>query len=261
MGNTDKEDLDPILQRNIFDLSISCTKEQAVMKILGWGIAEFYKKVVLVTEPGISNEEIIHAPPQEYSLTERLEALECNAIAALTSELEKPTDDGPDVEKIDSLFEKVEKVRSTASYAKSLLFDIEDELIKGDNSEIKIDHETTKKSGITHVNIRSVLRWHKNRSKADMVSEETVKKEVETTQTTPPAKERPKPKMRQQEEMIVQTIESLGYSPNNLPEQSAGSAGIKSKVREALKNDPLFTAKTAFDRAWERFRKEYCNNN
>lgn len=66
-----------------------------------------------------------------------------------------------------------------------------------------------------------------------------------------------KPEQRHsyQENQILGVINEQGYSPMDLPCNKPGRRGIKSLVREKLKNDPAFTKKS-FDLAWERLAKE-----
>ncbi len=62
--------------------------------------------------------------------------------------------------------------------------------------------------------------------------------------------------MRLQEDAILSIIRQMGYVPSELPKQKLGVSGIKKRVKEALGNEELWQARTAFEHAWERLRDE-----
>lgn len=63
-----------------------------------------------------------------------------------------------------------------------------------------------------------------------------------------------KPKLRVQEERILELLKEHGYQPTALPLPPSGLAGPKAEVKKAaLKEPKLFTSNT-FDKAWERLR-------
>lgn len=57
-----------------------------------------------------------------------------------------------------------------------------------------------------------------------------------------------------QDAAILNTIQDLGYEPRNLPKVQPGFPQVKSEIRKALRNDPLFSHASAFDKAWDRMR-------
>jgi hypothetical protein len=67
---------------------------------------------------------------------------------------------------------------------------------------------------------------------------------------------KPVPKMRAQEEAILDAIRKLGYVPKNFPKNPSGKLGAKDDVRQLIQHDPLFTTTNIFESAWERLRKE-----
>jgi hypothetical protein len=67
----------------------------------------------------------------------------------------------------------------------------------------------------------------------------------------------PRRKQRDQERAILKTIKKLRYNPIALPaDHTSGKRGIKDRVRSKLKADPLFSAPSAFEKAWERLLKQ-----
>ncbi len=67
-------------------------------------------------------------------------------------------------------------------------------------------------------------------------------------------KKRDEYKKTQQDELILDQIKKLDYSPTELPARKRGSAGVKAEVRELLDGKGVFTSRTAFDEAWKRLR-------
>lgn len=65
----------------------------------------------------------------------------------------------------------------------------------------------------------------------------------------------PRPVLRVQEEAIVAKLSELGFNPKKLPKSRSGTPGVKSAVREALMDSPLFSGKTTFGKAWERLKR------
>lgn len=62
-------------------------------------------------------------------------------------------------------------------------------------------------------------------------------------------------KQPQQQELILDTIREMGHDPYNLPPRPAGLPGVKSEVKERLKEHYLFKGSaTAFDTAWRDLR-------
>jgi len=59
-----------------------------------------------------------------------------------------------------------------------------------------------------------------------------------------------------QEDLILETIQTLGYHSKKLPLNKRGRNGVKSEVRKILNKEEVFTAKTSFDKAWERLSKD-----
>lgn len=83
---------------------------------------------------------------------------------------------------------------------------------------------------------------------------EAVEPEPQTAPTTAGSEMEIKPCQRftAQDEVILKTIRVKGYDPLKLPENPPGKPGVKAEVRQALKNNNLFTGNTVFKRAWER---------
>jgi hypothetical protein len=145
----------PTHEEVVLDLSTSCTREQAAMRMLGWGKADVYKKAIPITSEGISLADLQSMHPATMTLEERLNDLTENARQALIQAAE----DGASFEVIHERNTAVEEVRDLVAKARSFLMDIDDELDKGDKSALRVDQQATQRTGETHVNLRSLDKW------------------------------------------------------------------------------------------------------
>lgn len=158
----------------LVDFSTSCTKDVAVAKMLGWMQGHRRKRVVTVTEHGISEEQLPYLYSLEGSLADHLIELREAASQELTTAAEKYASEKIRWDKDESgkntAFEILErKEKAVAEYdalidkAGTYLLDIEEELDKGKSSDLKIDQEATKRSGYTHLTINSVDHWARSK--------------------------------------------------------------------------------------------------
>lgn len=155
MSNKPVSDDIPPEESVIFDLSTSCTLDQAVMKMLGWGKDVVYRQVTSITENGLSPEAIRQVHPSIMTLEERLTDLSEHARIALIDAAEN--DASFDI--LTDLAEDVKEVRAQVVKARRFRMDIEEELAKGEQSILRKDKTATKSSGVTHLSIRSLERW------------------------------------------------------------------------------------------------------
>ncbi len=144
------------IEEDVFDLSISCTKDQAVMRMLGWGEGNVFKRAIPIDADGnISPEDLMQMHPGTMTLLERLQEREEHARKALTRGVES---DVP-YKEFDRLVGDREEVRELAALARELLMDIDAELAKGKDSALHLDEEATNRTGITHIKILSLDKW------------------------------------------------------------------------------------------------------
>lgn len=136
-------------------LEASCTKEVAVAKMLGWLQGTIRKRVIDVSEHGISADQMPHLLQLQGSLEEHLLELRNNASAKFikAAEDEAPLDIIEEKEK--AVFECDNLINLAAIY----LQDITEELAKGDGFLLNIDQEATKKSGTTYITLNSLKVW------------------------------------------------------------------------------------------------------
>ncbi|PTQ79283.1 hypothetical protein [Nitrosomonas ureae] len=136
-------------------LKASCTKEEAVAKMLGWLQGPIRRRVIQVTEQGISADLMPHLSQLESSLEEQLLELRNAARTGFFKALEEDALIDIIEEKENVVIECDNQIKLAATYLES----ISDEVAKGNASTLRIDREATSKSGITHITLKSLKIW------------------------------------------------------------------------------------------------------
>jgi hypothetical protein len=139
----------------LIKLETSCTKEEVVARMLGWMQDPIRKKLVEVTEYGIPEDELPFLHALDDSLEEQLR--ECRDIAQ--HEFYKALEENTSYDVLKEKENTVTKCDELIETAGIYLADIDDEMAKGESSVLRIDEETTKKTGITHLTLGSVNKW------------------------------------------------------------------------------------------------------
>ena len=145
----------------IYDLSTSCTKDVAVAKMLGWMHGHIRQRLIKVTEHGIPEDQLRYIPSLEDSLEKQLMEFRVAARQAFIEAAEKYTSDETSYYDLRDKEEEVIRCDDLLNKAATYLRDIDDEVSKGDSSELKIDRRATEKTGETHLTLNSVDRWAK----------------------------------------------------------------------------------------------------
>lgn len=267
----------------LVDLSSSCTKDVAVAKLLGWMRGPIRRRYVEMTEDGIPLEQMDYLHTLEGTLADTLAEIRAGAQRRLSEAFDAEADE----DEMDIRLAEVQKCDEMIYRAAQYTRDIDDELSKNSDNVLRIDERETARTGDVHINLSSLDQWAiekygiavvepatttisqagTNATGAGHVT--TVKsafgKEDPLTRSEQPnsAKVETKPnqpsvrrRMPDQEEAILRELDRLGYSPQALPPSEPDKPGVKANVRKALAANPLFKATTAFDKAWERLRKE-----
>jgi len=141
------------------DFSTSCTKDVAVAKLLGWMQGPIRRKYINVAIDGISEDQLPYLHTLDEPVANQLLALRESAQRGLSKAFE---DDASD-DVLTELENKVEHWDSEIHRAAKYFRDIDDELAKGVDSELRIDHETTNRTGVPHIAISTLDLWSKNR--------------------------------------------------------------------------------------------------
>lgn len=136
-------------------LEASCTKEEAVAKMLGWLQGPIRRRVIQVTEHGISADQMPHLLQLEGSLEEHLLELRNAACAIFFKALEEDAPLAVIEEKENAVIECDKLINLASIY----LEDITEELAKSENASLKIDREATSKSDTTYITLKSLRVW------------------------------------------------------------------------------------------------------
>lgn len=149
------------------DFSTSCTRDVAVAKLLGWMQGPIRRKVINVTEDGISEDQLpyLHSmdEPLKDQLLELREAAQQKLYEAFEADDELKTAESKKVfsdaaDEVDRLSQKIYKA---AQYFR----DIDDELAKGDDSKLRVDKTATKTLSDPYIALSSLDTWAKEQYK------------------------------------------------------------------------------------------------
>lgn len=235
-----------------FNFSTSYTKDDSIRYLMGdlqWQWRE-----------DVQHEEYLDDPnyPGELSFGDFLELMQESArtafvnASALRKLRQKGKHDADDEEVTDEQFAELERELHRTTEQLELyhkyLCDIEDELAKGNQSELRIDQNKTKIQSNPYITLSSLKAWEKKN------------KPPEHAATSP--KKPARTKMVQQEDAILAAIGQLKYEPLHLPQRIDGSLKwVKAEVWTLLKDkalekgELLFKSEKIFDNAWQRLRK------
>jgi hypothetical protein len=133
---------------------------------------------------------------------------------------------------------------------------IRDEINKGERSVLRVDSALSN-AAYTYITLHSFNEWVK-RIGGELPGERP-EAAVPTVSSPAPAgdatKPKPRIKLREQEDAILDEIRKLKSDPLELPINEPGKRGVKRDVFQSLRTSPLFKGSTTFDKAWERLRK------
>lgn len=139
----------------VVDLSTACTKDVAVVKLLGWMRGPIRRKYVEVAENGIAIDQMSYLHTLEGSLADQLNEFRAAAHGRLFDAFEANATD--DV--MDDLDKEVKRCDELIYMAAQYMRDIEDELGKDQGSALKIDQLATQQARAVHVTLSSLDRW------------------------------------------------------------------------------------------------------
>ena len=224
----------------------SVTVDEAVAILLGWASGP-----ILFTSPDhdLSDEEQEVLDSATFSLADELERQECQH----EFDLEEARDAGASQAVIAERRAAIQRHRELVGLANTYLCAINDEINKGEQSGLRVDRAASN-SAYTYITLTSLDEWARARyAKEILKAASTPSPVVVEVESEKPHFRR---KLRDQEETILDALVRLGHSPRALPRNTPGKSGVKAAAKSALKGNQLFTAKGAFDKAWERCRAD-----
>lgn len=229
------------------DLRTGCTRDDAISIILGLGHWRLLPPREDATNEEIVNTDYITFCLAEY-LHEKLDLLQSKYDFARWENLSE----ADIAEKLAAL----DKFKEVIAKAKEYSFCFDDEIAKGESSAIRI-HPSSGLGSNTLYTIRSVELWARHNQYGIFARNFLIVTNLEPQESLPADNNAEisvaqKPRMRAQEEAILDELKRIGYDPKNLPANSPGKPGVKSKVRRVLKVTKLFIGKNTFKSTWER---------
>jgi hypothetical protein len=240
------------------DRQDSCTKDEAVAKLLGWMRSRIRRFIIQVNEYGVvpadqlATMHSIDGPLLDF-LDGQHESARIEYFAAA---------EGDDA----TLAEIQEKEAAIPIWLKRMeaaltyFRDIDRELARGKNSLLIVQPATDETEG-KRITLESLNLWAQSKYGISTIDEEfTLQTPVQASalpEKNPGAEQAldQLPKQRAQEQAILNAIADLGYDPKLLPLNQSGKRGIKFFVRRALLGNALFSGSTVFEKAWERTQK------
>jgi hypothetical protein len=140
------------------DLSVSCTKDDAVAKLLGWLKGSLHPTTIRLTEYGCSEDQLIHLSTLDDPLETQLRKLR----DAARQEVIDASEADSSIEVLDEKHKNLTRVDKLILRAHCYKIELTEELNKGPHSKLKIDQEETEKTGQRHITLKSLNDWAKS---------------------------------------------------------------------------------------------------
>jgi len=144
---------------HLVDLRPSCTRDEAVAKLIGWRRGPLLRKYFLVTEDGVSADQLPDLLSTEMPLHEQLAAVREAALRRLESALQA---EAPENE-LDERLASVDAIDALIRKAYTFMIELEDEISKGESSRLRVDHEATRETGKGHFTLASIDAWARDK--------------------------------------------------------------------------------------------------
>lgn len=152
----------------IIDLSASCTKDQAVMRLLGWGRDTIYPRKIQISEDGVLDLKSRSVFAAEFSLLEFVSDIYRDANRAFLNSVPL---DAPQ-EKVDEILEEhlpnLDRVNNLVQDARRYMIDIVDALAEGPTSGLRIDADRTAKTSEQYITIKSLDDWSEKKYRSSL---------------------------------------------------------------------------------------------
>lgn len=138
------------------ETKVSCTIDVAVAKMLGWLRGPTALVNILISEHGITEENLIALDTLVYPIEDHLLEL----LTKAKDKAYEAFDDASTIEEVkDKSIEVLEKCEAQINRARFYKLSIDEELSKGNKSELTIDVPETESSGKTYIKLMSLDRW------------------------------------------------------------------------------------------------------
>ena len=218
-------------------MATSCTTDEAVKIMLGL----LKEPVMWVCEDPRDYEDY---PDPTLSLMEKLDGMIEDALIDCDEALENHCSAEELAVKKAVVAEWREKKKTATAYLRHIV----DELAKGASSELRTCQDDVNGSGNVQITLRSLRDWSLKNYQIAILDAASAKQDG--LSTTAQIK-RPRTKMLDQKDAILDEIKRRGQNPKSLPKHKNNAPGIKSDVKSTLAGNALFISPSAFKRAWE----------
>ena len=146
----------------IINIQTSCTRDEAVAKLLGWSRGRYFSRSVQVTGHGIDEVDLAKVAQFEGSVQEQLAAIYEKA----RSEFIDAAETGESHETLSILEGKVHGCRALVDKAAEYFLDLDDELSSPEM--LRIDRMRTGRDSQIYITLRSLAEWSKHRYGIDI---------------------------------------------------------------------------------------------
>lgn len=146
----------------IINIQTSCTRDEAVAKLLGWSRGRYFPRSVQVTEHGIDEVDLEKVALFEGAVQEQLASIYEKA----RSEFIGAAEAGESHETLSILEGKVRECRDLVDKAAEYFLDLDDELSSPET--LRIDRMRTERDGQAYVTLRSLAEWSQQKYGIDI---------------------------------------------------------------------------------------------
>jgi hypothetical protein len=210
----------------LVDLRGSCTKDEAVAKLIGWNRGPFRKRYIQLAEGGIPRDQWPHIYTPDEPLHEQLRGLREQALRRFYSAY----NDGASEEELDACLSEVDAIDSIINQASAFMIDIEDECAMADRSRLRIDPEATRETGITHLTVASIDAWAREKYAGLSIYGDA----VATVRPAPPATEKQR-RQRKLENLFTTfafALDALADQPGRRYRHEGGALNVKALAED-----------------------------
>ncbi len=235
----------------------SISKDEAVAKLLGWGIRSTDNDGA---NGNLSDEEQEAAGNWSFTVLDVFEDQRTDLENALFEAKHTELPDATIIAEKEAALVEFDKKIDQAKY---FFRAIDSELNKGELSLLSID-KSRPNDADPYIMINSLDEWAREKygiaiqhysPKTAMDSQTVLGASIETHKTAAQIQETIL-KIRQQKNAILDSLVGLTYDPRNLPKNSPGKRGPKYDTWKAVEEKHIFKSRGHFDDVWQELRDE-----
>lgn len=152
------------------DFSTSCTKEEAIAKMLGWLRGAIRLSSDEINIHHITIDQMPFLPELYYSLEDHLSMFRESALDQVAQAFEESTpSEQLQKEALDALLACEDLIIKASAYISAL----DDELLKGEASELRVDQVKTESTGEIYITLKSLDEWARKNYQISIIDNQT----------------------------------------------------------------------------------------